>query len=123
MLSKCLTQITVFQEERHSFKKEFIFKKSQARQTLHKTGAITNGFLATKGIKNGSLKINGLVAENTESDDEEQKRFYEEWYSMTLDLTGQLDYPDFAEQDQASAEKRAKGSRVNKVLEEYFEPV
>jgi hypothetical protein len=42
---------------------------------------------------------------------------------MTLDLTGQLDYPDFAEQDQASAEKRAKGSRVNKVLEEYFEPV
>ena len=41
---------------------------------------------------------------------------------MTLDLTGQLDYPDFAEQDQASAEKR-KGSRVNKVLEEYFEPV
>ena len=75
MLSKCLTQITVFQEERHNFKREFIFRKSQARQTLYKTGAVTNGFLATKGIQNGSLKINGLVAE-TETDDEEQKRFY-----------------------------------------------
>lgn len=41
---------------------------------------------------------------------------------MTLDLTGKLDYPEILEPDQASAEKRAKGSRVNKVLEEYFEP-
>ena len=91
---------------------------------MHKTGAITNGFLQTKGIKNGSLKINGLVAENTESDDEEQKRFYEEWYSMSLDLTGKLDYPEIFEPEQESAEKKVKGSRVNKVLEEYFfEPV
>ena len=117
MLSKCLTQITVFQEERHNFKREFIFRKSQARQTLYKTGAVTNGFLATKGIQNGSLKINGLVAE-TESDDEEQKRFYEEWYSMSIDLTGKLDYPEVLEE--LSAEKKNKGHRVSRVLEEFF---
>ena len=65
---------------------------------MHKTGAITNGFLATKGINNRTLKINGLVAD-TDSDDEEQKRFYEEWYSMSLDLTGKLDYPEVIERD------------------------
>lgn len=86
---------------------------------MHKTGAITNGFLATKGIHNGSLKLNGLIAD-TDSDDEEQKKFYEEWYSMSMDLTGKLDYPEVNELDQPSAEKRVKGRRVDRVLEEFF---
>ena len=43
---------------------------------------------------------------------------------MSLDLTGKLDYPEILEPEQESAEKKVKGSRVNKVLEEYFfEPV
>ncbi len=39
---------------------------------------------------------------------------------MTLDLTGKLDYPEVIEQDQESGDKRVKGKRVNRVLEEYF---
>jgi len=38
---------------------------------LYKIGAVTNRFLATKKIKNGSLKINGLIAE-IEPDDEQK---------------------------------------------------
>lgn len=66
---------------------------------MYKTGAVTNGFLATKGIQNGSLKLNGLIAETDSDDDEEQKRFYEEWYNMSIDLTGKLDYPEIFENE------------------------
>ena len=39
---------------------------------------------------------------------------------MSMDLTGKLDYPEVNELDQPSAEKRVKGRRVDRVLEEFF---
>lgn len=90
LLSKALTEITVFQSENVAYKKEFVFRKEPLRENLLRQGRTVYGHLIHKRERGGTLQISGFIS-NHEEERSVQIAIFSEWHKGSVQITGKLD--------------------------------
>jgi len=124
IISNALMRITIFQQEHRLFKDEFKFNQKVYRDFLKDLGLIIGGFLKLKSEPNPALQETGLLQEEHEEHSLQSKR-YDEWVAASLAEYGKLEVPRDEEIKQVispeKADKRVKGSRIDRALEKMRE--